>query len=498
MIFFIKTDQLSAFFSTLLLLLFTTSFLSAQGTMTSQLYSSYEQFKEPTITKRRIKHQEIQPLIQKMEQVPGFEVREVGKSIQGRSLSLISVGTGPIDVFLWSQMHGDESTATMAIMDIFNFLGGDAFQKEKNALLKNVRLHFLPMLNPDGADAFKRRNALGIDINRDALRLQSPEGRTLKAVRDSLDADFGFNLHDQSRYYNAYRTEKTATISYLAPAYNYEKSINEVRSNAMKVIVMMNRIIQKYAPGQVGSYNDAFEPRAFGDNLQKWGTSTILIESGGYPGDREKQEIRKLNYVSILSAIFSIGDGSYKNAPLSEYKKIPGNDRKLFDMKIEKVNYPLYGKYYQLDLGINYYEVELPGTTEFYLRGGVTDQGDLSNFYGYQKLDASSYKMQFGAIYSKTFPNMKALEGVDFQQLLAQGYTHVKVADLGDTPWSTDYPIIIVDTNYRLAPQEPGVIPSTFLLKKDEKIDYALINGFLYNLKTGENQVENGLIFRRR
>ncbi|GAH27551.1 unnamed protein product, partial [marine sediment metagenome] len=58
--------------------------------------------------------------------------------------------------------------------------------------------------------------------------------------------------------------------------------------------------IQKYAPGQVGRYNDDFEPRAFGDNIQKWGTSTILIESGGFQNDTEKQEIRKLNYVSIL------------------------------------------------------------------------------------------------------------------------------------------------------------------------------------------------------
>ena len=59
----------------------------------------------------------------------------------------------------------------------------------------------------------------------------------------------------------------------------------------MKIIVFMNDILQKYAPGQVGRYNDDFEPRAFGDNIQKWGTSTILIESGGYPNDIEKQEI---------------------------------------------------------------------------------------------------------------------------------------------------------------------------------------------------------------
>lgn len=497
MISFSKPIPIHRYLPILLLYLSSASVLPAQENITTQLYKSYEQFKEPSITDRRIKHYDLQPLIKRMEQVPGFEVRTVGKSIQGRSLSLISIGTGPIDVFLWSQMHGDESTATMAIFDIFNFLKSDAFTREKNKLLQNVRLHFLPMLNPDGAEEFKRRNALGIDINRDALRLQSPEGRTLKAIRDSLDAEFGFNLHDQSRYYNAYRTEKTATISYLAPAYNYEKSINEVRSDAMKVIVMMNRIIQKYAPGQVGRYNDAFEPRAFGDNLQKWGTSTILIESGGYPGDREKQEIRKLNYVSILSAIFSIADGSYKQANLKEYNKIPGNDRKLFDLKLEKVNYPLYGKYYQLDLGINYYEAELPGTTEFYLRAGVADQGDLSTFYGYEELDASAYRMQFGKIYSKTFTDLKALEEVDFQALLAKGFTHLKVEDLTGASQFTNYPIIVVDTKFRLGSLAPGAIPTTFLLEKDGQLDYAVINGFLYNLKTGKNQVKNGLIYYR-
>lgn len=333
----------------LLSLLTCLSTYSQETDITTQLFETYDNYKEASLDKRRIKHHELQPLLTKFRSNPYFTVKVVGQSIEGRDLSLVSIGQGTTNVFLWSQMHGNEPTATQAIFDIFNFLSSDDLKDEKQEILSQLTLHFLPMLNPDGAERYQRRNMLGVDINRDALRLQSPESQTLKRVRDSLNADFGFNLHDQSTYYNAERTEKPATISYLAPAYNYEKEINEKRGNAMKVIVFMNNIIQKYAPGQVGRYNDDFEPRAFGDNIQKWGTSTILIESGGYANDVEKQEIRKLNYVSILSAIYTIAKGNYVDIPLEDYEKIPENDRKLFDLKITNATYEINGKPYILD-----------------------------------------------------------------------------------------------------------------------------------------------------
>ena len=286
----------------LLLLLLGSTAICQEQDLTEILYTTYDDFKENSLKNRRIKHADLKPLIEKYSQNPKFTVKKVGTSIEGRDLSLISIGNGSIDIFLWSQMHGDEPTATQAIFDILNFLDSKSNVPEKRNIFRNLRIHFLPMLNPDGAEIYQRRNALGIDINRDALHLQSPEGQTLKRVRDSLEADFGFNLHDQSIYYNAERTAKPATISYLAPAYNYEKDINEVRGNAMKVIGFMNRIIQKYAPGQVGRYNDDFEPRAFGDNIQKWGTSTILIESGGFADDVEKTRNTKIKFcIHIIS-----------------------------------------------------------------------------------------------------------------------------------------------------------------------------------------------------
>ncbi|MEZ4968072.1 MAG: M14 family metallopeptidase [Flavobacteriaceae bacterium] len=446
---------------------------------------------------RRIKHNDIQSLIHRLSAHTQFEVRVVGKSIEGRNLSLISIGTGATDVFLWSQMHGDEPTATQAIFDIFNFLTSDDFKSEKENILKNLKLHFLPMLNPDGAEVYQRRNTLGIDINRDALSLQSPEGRTLKRVRDSLGADFGFNLHDQSTYYNAERTDKPATISYLAPAFNYEKDINEVRANAMKVIVYMNQIIQKYAPGQVGRYNDDFEPRAFGDNIQKWGTSAILIESGGYKNDPEKQEIRKLNYVSILSAIYSIANGNYKTISISEYDKIPENDRKLFDLKLNNLTYNLLGKNYTLDVGIHRLEIDDASHKTYYNSSRVVDQGDLSTYYGYETLEGKGYSITGGKVYPKILPSKKEVSQLKVLDLLRSGFTYVRVENISKGTNYVSFPMNIIGKDYKVPEfkMKVGVVPN-FILEQQGRPRYAVINGFLVDLKSGEGNFKNALILR--
>jgi hypothetical protein len=488
-----KTKQMKYLLSLITLLITNLTFAQNNSDL---FFQNYDQYQEKKIKDRRFKHSDIQPLLLSLGKENGFSVKKMGESIEGRSISMVSVGTGKTTVLLWSQMHGDESTATMALFDIFNYL------KSNTELLSKLNLHFIPMLNPDGAEKFTRRNALGIDINRDALRLQSPESRILKSARDSLNAVFGFNLHDQSKYYNAERTEKAATISFLAPAYNYEKTINDVRSNAMKVIIEMNKIIQKYAPGQVGRYDDSFEPRAFGDNIQKWGTSAILIESGGYQNDPEKQFIRKLNYVSILSALHSIANGSYQKVDVKEYGKIPENDRKLFDLKIENVTFPLLGDNYTVDLAFVHNERANKDESEFYYSGAIAEVGDLSTYYGYQTINAESLDFKLGETYPKILSSATELDDLNFEELLKKGYTNVAMSEIPTDDKYTFYPVNIVDVN-KVAilknskqPESPlkiGKNPS-FVLMKNDVVKYAIVNGFVFDLEKGVNGIKNGVV----
>jgi len=349
--------------------------------LAKKLFDNYDNFKEDGLNHRRIKHKDIIPLI--FKRTSNFKVEEIGKSYEGREIFLLKIGEGNTKIMLWSQMHGDESTATQALFDIFNlFENSNDFENEISKILKECTLYFVPMLNPDGAERFIRRNAQSIDINRDALRLEAPESKILMKLRDELDADFGFNLHDQDAWYSAGDTKFPATLSFLAPTFNFEKEINETRKKSMHVIVSMRNMLQEYIPKQTAKYDDGFMPTAFGDNIQKKGTSTILIESGAYANDTEKQFVRKLNFVSILHALYSISNKSYEKEDVESYHNIPFNKKnKLFDYILR--NAIIDGEYgkYKSDIGIR----RIPSTKNDTLI--IDDIGDLSQNYAFNEIN---------------------------------------------------------------------------------------------------------------
>ena len=53
----------------------------------------------------------------------------------------------------------------------------------------------------------------------------------------------------------------------------------------------------------------------------------MLVESGALPGDPEKQRLRALNVVALLSALDAIATGHYRQADPRAYERLPGNGR---------------------------------------------------------------------------------------------------------------------------------------------------------------------------
>lgn len=352
------------------------------------LLENYHLIEDKRLNNRFFKHSDLLLIIDSISKKRGFHIREAGFSAENRSINLITWGNGPCRIFLWSQMHGDEATATMAIADLLLFLSeSEEFSDLRDPIERNCTLYILPMVNPDGAEIFNRRNALGIDINRDFLHQQSPEGRLLRSLRDEINPHFGFNLHDQNTAWSAGTTGNPATISLLAPAYDQELSINTVRANAMKVIALMNASLQESIPEHVGRFDDEHEARAFGDNFQAAGTATILIEAGGYHNDREKQFIRKMFFKAMLSGIISIAEQSYIKAEISDYFAIPANKKLHFDILLRNCKLQRNGIIYIQDIGLTLDQKineDLRSVSASYI---VSDLGDLSHCFGYEELN---------------------------------------------------------------------------------------------------------------
>ena len=181
----------------------------------------------PAITSRRFKHAELWGALDPLIRAPGLSVTDIGRSIQGRPIRAVTFGTGPVTVLLWSQMHGDESTATMSLADLIAWFASSTPEHAalRNSLASKLKIVMIPMLNPDGAELFQRENAVGVDVNRDARNLSTPEARALKSFRDSLKPAFGFNLHDQNARTLAGNTGNQVAIALLAPAADEDRSL---------------------------------------------------------------------------------------------------------------------------------------------------------------------------------------------------------------------------------------------------------------------------------
>lgn len=457
----------------------------------------FEKHKEKSLTHRRFKHGDVLVLLEELKQYPTFQIDEIGTSFEGRSIHEVVYGKGAIKVMLWSQMHGNEATATMALFDLFNFFKEeDASSEELRTLLKSkLEIHFIPMLNPDGAERFQRRNAEEIDLNRDGRATKTVEGALLKSRAEAIRPDFGFNLHDQNIYYTVPETQNPVAISLLAPAYNEEREINRVRERAMQLIGSINEFLQDIIPQQVAKYDDTHSPRGFGDNFQSWGTSTILVESGSTWNDKEKQEIRKHNFVLLLHALESIAKEEYKRFSVADYEKIPFNASQLHDLVLRNVKIQAENRReFTTDIAVR--QEEYTVERDYYVESEIFDMGDLADEFGYEDADMQGFRLVPGKIFTERRFLLSELDTKTVFDLLKKGYVAAIVSpekNLQETLHT--FPIALL-TDENVSPDfpqypKPGK-PAYFFLSRSGENRFAVINGFWVDLeKESRSEIKN-------
>lgn len=268
-----------------------------------------------------VRHQDLKGYLEKLKKL-GLRVREVGRSYENREIYQVEWGRGPLKVLMWSQMHGDEPTATPALIDMFAFLETHRDRLEwVKKLEETLTIRAVPMLNPDGAEAFRRRNAQGIDINRDTINLQTPEARLLLHLRNEWVPDIGFNLHNQRELTTVGYSTNQATISVLAVGADPEKPVSEGQRRNRRICALIVRALEQFIRGNIGRYDDSYTPNAFGDTFSDLGTPTILIETGGLHG-RDEMYLVKLNFIAFLTALQSLADGSERAADVAVYENL--------------------------------------------------------------------------------------------------------------------------------------------------------------------------------
>ena len=336
--------------------------------------------KETSLFHRYITLQHISPLLKKLEH--HFDIRIIGQSVLGLSIHAIKIGTGNHKILMWSQMHGNESTTTKAVFDLCNLFAENDHDKVRN-ILKSCTIAIIPMLNPDGAKAYTRLNANGVDLNRDAQKLSQPESKILRSFFNDFKPDFCFNLHGQRTIFSAGNSNFPATISFLAPAQDERCTITENRKKAMEIISAMNVILQGQIPNQVGIYDDAFNINCVGDTFQTQNVPTILVEAGHYTNDYPREETRRLVFQSLLTALNYIATTKITGDSYKPYFDIPENEKLFYDIIIRNasVNSQIQ------DIGIMYQEKLIKNKVEFI--PVVEKISNLKSFYAHRKINAN-------------------------------------------------------------------------------------------------------------
>ncbi len=324
----------------------------------------------------------------------------IGTSYLGKNIYKAHFGTGNVKVLAWSQMHGNESNATLAMLDMIEiFKEHPPLQDE---LFAQIQLDFVFMLNPDGSERWTRRNALDIDMNRDYIKESSKEFPLLKHLAMHGNYDYALNLHEQRTLFSTDGIHP-ATLSFLSPSENVDREVTETRKKSMAVIAKVAAVMQKLIPNQIARYNDEFYPTSTGDNFTRMGLPTILYEGGHFPDDYLRNGTRKNYTIALYYGLKAIAELKNSVEGWTEYFDLPENKEDHYDIIYRNVklntDFPCV-----LDIAVQYREIIREGDDEISFVPIVVEVGDCGRKKGWKEIECTGKSFKC----DRKFPKLDA------------------------------------------------------------------------------------------
>lgn len=298
----------------------------------AELFSRFDPaalFKEPwTEFRHRQLGQFINDLMRR-SRVP-VVLDRTGSSAEGRTLWTLRFGNPRgRRVLTWARQHGDEPDCTAALcMVLDEILSGDPAAASRH-LLDRIDFLVFPMVNPDGVARFTRESSMGIDLNRDAVALATPEGQALFGLKDRFQPEFCFNLHDMSPR-KARRDGTLVSLAFQAGPYCERDEDNDVRVRAKHVCALMAESVLPWAPENIARYDADYMHRAFGDSMMRWGVSSMLVEAGGWYEPGGDNFVRRLFAVAVMRGLHAIAGREDDHATPHAYDAIPLDSSKRY------------------------------------------------------------------------------------------------------------------------------------------------------------------------
>ena len=278
------------------------------------------------------------------KQSPVVRVDSLGKSAEGRDLPLMVLSEPPVKsadeakrsgkviVLLWGNIHAGEVDGKEALM----MLARDIATGPDRELLKNLIILIAPIFNADGNERIAkgkrpsqggpdevgdRENSGGLDLNRDFVKLESPEVRALVKCMRTWDPLLMLDAHTT----NGSRHRHTMTYDW--PRHTNAQAVNDVAS---KLVTAAGERMQKatgFVPFQYGNFSRdrtqwntyPAEPRYGIQYAGLRGRVAVLSESYSYAPykDRVKASLELARGVCQEAAAHTDELKKLRNAPPS-------------------------------------------------------------------------------------------------------------------------------------------------------------------------------------